>query len=258
VRFRRDKKIGVSVGSANSYLQYAKAAFSTLQSEGYLEENVWEALKNIKRQQEQVDTLSEDEIMKMLNVLDRTWYADFRAYVLLHTLLDTFGRITEVLSVKKKDIDYQNASITFQQTKNNLFRIVPITTRTLDLLEQLIRETEEFESEYIFLTNTGKPLVSGTVRKQLREIAEKAGVKRRIYPHLFRHTAFKMFLEQGGSMRVLQKILGHRDIQTTMIYSHVFDTTIKNQHEQFSPIKHLDEKQGYKTRTNKKGRLKRH
>ncbi|WP_169714073.1 tyrosine-type recombinase/integrase [Domibacillus enclensis] len=75
--------------------------------------------------------------------------------------------------------------------------------------------------------------------------------------HLFRHTASKLFLERGGSMRVLQKILGHRDIQTTMIYSHVFDLTIKNQHEQFSPIKHLDEKQGYKTRTNKKGRLKR-
>ncbi|WP_242233163.1 tyrosine-type recombinase/integrase [Domibacillus sp. PGB-M46] len=101
------------------------------------------------------------------------------------------------------------------------------------MLEQFIPETEEFDFKYIFLTNTGKPLVSGTVRKQLRDIAEKAGVKRRIYPHLFRHTASKMFLERGGLMGVLQKILGHRDIQTTMIYSHVFDTVIKSQHEQF-------------------------
>ncbi|WP_309087939.1 phage integrase SAM-like domain-containing protein [Domibacillus sp.] len=61
-RFRQDKKMGVSIGSANSYLQYAKAAFNTLQDEGYLEENVWESLKNIRRQKEQVDPLSEEEI----------------------------------------------------------------------------------------------------------------------------------------------------------------------------------------------------
>ncbi|OAH52926.1 MULTISPECIES: hypothetical protein [Bacillaceae] len=71
VRFRHEKKVGVSVGSANLYLQYTKAAFTTLQNEGYLDKNVWEPLKNIKKQQEQVDTLSEDGIMKMLNVLDR-------------------------------------------------------------------------------------------------------------------------------------------------------------------------------------------
>ncbi len=253
-RFRKDKKKGVSIGSANTYLQYGKAAFNVLLNEGLVNENIFESMKNIKQQQKQVDTLTPQEIKKMLNSLDKSWYADFRAFVLIHTLIDTFGRISEVLALKKQDIDFEKECVTFNETKNNKFRIVPITKKTMYLLDELIEETKDFESEYIFLTNAGKPLTPDTFRKQLREITEKAGIERRVHPHIFRHTSSMLFLKNNGSMRVLQKILGHRDIQTTMIYSHILDETVKAQHEQFSPIKMIEQSEGYKTRTKQSGR----
>ncbi|OKL36599.1 phage integrase SAM-like domain-containing protein [Domibacillus mangrovi] len=85
-RWRKEKKIGVNIRSANSYLRLKKAAFTTLINEGHLEENPFSALKNIKMQQKQVDTLSDQELTQLLNSLDKSWYADFRAYVLMHVL----------------------------------------------------------------------------------------------------------------------------------------------------------------------------
>lgn len=254
-RFRKDKKKGVSISSANTYLQYGKAVFSVLLQEGLVNENIFESMKNIKKQEKQIDTLTPQEIKKILNSLDKNWYADFRAYVLIHTLIDTFGRIGEVLAIKKQDIDFEKECVVFNETKNNKFRIVPITKKTVYLLEELIEETKEFESEYIFLTNAGKRLTPDTFRKQLREITQKAGIERRVHPHIFRHTSSMLFLKNNGSMRVLQKILGHRDIQTTMIYGHVLDDTVKAQHEMYSPIKMIEQSEGYKTKTKQSGRM---
>ncbi|WP_052728573.1 tyrosine-type recombinase/integrase [Domibacillus tundrae] len=174
-----------------------------------------------------MDTLSDQEITKLLNSLDKSWYADFRVYVLIHTLLDSFGRIGEVLALKRQDIDFEHGSIIFNKTKNSLFRIVPVTKKTLNLLEKLIDECKEFESDYIFLTNAGKPLRDDPARKHLHEITQRAGIEKRVHPHIFRHTGSMLFLKNGGSIRVLQKILGHAEISTTMIYAHVLDDTIK-------------------------------
>ncbi|MCM3788158.1 tyrosine-type recombinase/integrase [Domibacillus indicus] len=249
VRWGREKKIGVSVSSANSYLRLAKGAFSTLINEGHLEENPFMEIKNIKFQKKQVETLTEEEIQKILKSLDHSWFADFRSAVLIHVLLDSFGRIGEVLALKKQDIDFQNGSITFNETKNSLFRIVPVTKKTLNLLEKLIEECDDWESEYIFLTHAGNKLGTDAARKHIHEIARRAGINRRIHPHIFRHTSSMMFLKNGGSIRILQKILGHADIKTTLIYSHVLDDTIKEQHEKFSPIRHLNDGRKQKTRT---------
>lgn len=93
VRWGREKKIGVSVSSANSYLRLAKGAFSTLINEGHLEENPFMEIKNIKFQKKQVETLTEEEIQRILKSLDHSWFADFRSAVLIHVLLDSFGRI---------------------------------------------------------------------------------------------------------------------------------------------------------------------
>ncbi|OXS80151.1 tyrosine-type recombinase/integrase [Domibacillus enclensis] len=195
VRWNREKKIGVNVTSANSYLRLAKAAFSCLIDEGHLEKNPFSTLKNIKQQQKHVDILTDQEITKILNSLDKSWYADFRAYCLIHVLLDSFGRIGEVLALKRHDIDFEHGSITFNKTKNSVYRIVPVTKKTLNLLEKLMDETEEFESDFIFLTNAGNPLGADAARKHLHEITARAGIDKRVHPHIFRHSASCHFIK---------------------------------------------------------------
>lgn len=94
-----------------------------------------------------------------------------------------------------------------------------------------------------------------TFRKHLREVVAKTNLAKRVHPHIFRHTASTLFLAEGGSIRALQKILGHSEITTTMIYSHMMDSTIKEQHERFSPLKAIEMSEQIKTRT-KIGKLK--
>ncbi|MBT2723069.1 tyrosine-type recombinase/integrase [Bacillus sp. ISL-46] len=254
-KYRKNKKKGISVSSVNTYIGYGKAAFTALVNEEIVEVNIFEDTNQIKEKEKKIETLTIDEINKLLRSLNKGWYSEFRMFVLINCLLDTFGRITEVLSIRKDDIDFEKHAITFQNTKSGKVRIVPVTKKTINFLEELIEETEDFESEYVFLTHHGKPLTQDTARKHLRDLVKRIGLGNKIIGfHIFRHTASEMFLRQNGSMRVLQKILGHSDISTTSIYAHVLDSTIQQQHHQFSPLNLIDEKE--KRKTTRKGKLK--
>jgi integrase/recombinase XerD len=237
------KKKGVSINTANMYLNFAKGAFRVLKDENIVEENIFQNVKRIKDSQKTIDTLTPQEISKLLRSLNLKLYSEFRAYVMIHVFLDTFGRIGEVLSLKWTDIDFEHQCVTFSNTKNRKTRIVPISKKTVKLLKELYEEVEEFDCEYVFVTNTGKPLNDNTFRKHLYKLAERAGIEKKVHPHLFRHTASELFLRQNGSIRVLQKILDHSDLSVTSRYAHVLDSTIREQHQQFSPLNLIEEKE---------------
>ncbi|MGX1902033.1 tyrosine-type recombinase/integrase [Thermolongibacillus altinsuensis] len=242
------KKKGVSVNTANMYLNIAKGIFRVLKDENIIEENIFQNIKRIKDSEKKIETLTPQEISKLLRSLNLKLYAEFRTYVMIHVLLDTFGRIGEILLLKKSDIDLEHQCVTFKNTKNRKTRIVPISKKTVRLLEELYDEIEEFDSEYVFLTNTGTPLDDNTFRKNLYKYAKRAGIEKKVHPHLFRHTASEMFLRQNGSIRVLQKILGHSDLVVTSRYAHVLDSTIREQHQQFSPLNLIEEKEKRKVK----------
>ncbi len=128
-KYRKNKKKGVSIGTANTYLTYAKSTFNILVGEEIVEENIFENINNIKDKEKKIDTLTVQEINKYLRSLNKGWYSEFRMYVLIHTLLDSFGRINEVLCIRKQDIDFDKHAITFTNTKNGRLRIVPITKK---------------------------------------------------------------------------------------------------------------------------------
>lgn len=107
------------------------------------------------------------------------------------------------------------------------------------LITELLDEVEEFETEYVFTSNYGEPLKDDQYRNRLKEHAKKAGLNLRIYPHLFRHTAATHFLENGGDIRHLQKILGHADLRMVERYTHLSKEAIKEQHDKYAPINGL-------------------
>nr|WP_283246455.1 DUF3435 domain-containing protein [Paenibacillus sp. Marseille-Q4541] len=88
----------------------------------------------------------------------------------------------------------------------------------------------------VFLSNYGDRLTPNHFRHQLKKYAKRAGITKRIHPHLLRHTGATLFLEEGGSERHLQIILGHSDGRMTAHYTHLSDRSIKNNHEENSPI----------------------
>lgn len=249
-KYRKNKKKGVSKGTANTYLTYAKVIFNVLVAEEIVEDNIFEDIDKVKQREKKIDTLTIDEITKLLRSLNKGLYSEFREYVVINVLLDSFGRINEVLSLKKEDVDFEAQSIMFTNTKSGKIRIVPVTKKTIKLIQELNMESEDFNSEYVFLTNHGNPLKPDTFRKHFREITKRLDINKKIHPHLFRHTASAIFLKQGGSMRVLQSVLGHAEISTTSRwYAHLLDETVKQQHAMFSPINLIEKKEKRKTRT---------
>ncbi|GIP21041.1 tyrosine-type recombinase/integrase [Paenibacillus sp. J22TS3] len=140
--------------------------------------------------------------------------------------------------MRKEDLDLSAcyASLRREITKTRKPRIVPITKRTAKLIQELIRETTEFDSEYVFLNNYGDRLLPNHFRHQLKKYAARAGIEKRIYPHLLRHSGATLFLEEGGSERHLQAILGHADGRMTAHYTHLSDRNVKKNHEEFSPL----------------------
>uniref|UniRef100_UPI001C311577 tyrosine-type recombinase/integrase n=1 Tax=Mesorhizobium sp. GbtcB19 TaxID=2824764 RepID=UPI001C311577 len=136
-------------------------------------------------------------------------------YVIMNLLLDTFLLISEALSLTSNDIDFSTKVITVRASvaKSRKARIVPIKNTTANLLKDLIKENEEFETDHVFVTKYGEPMNRNHIRRRLKKYAEAAGSTKNVLPHLFRHTGATMFLEAGGDIRHLQMLLGHADLR---------------------------------------------
>lgn len=136
----------------------------------------------------------------------------------MNLLLDTFLRINEALSLTVNSIDFSAKVITVRATvaKSRKAPIVPIKNTTANLLKDLIKENEEFETDHVFVTNYGEPMNRNHFRKRLKKYAEAADITKNVHSHLFRHTGATMFLEADEDIRHLQMLLGHADLRMVM------------------------------------------
>ncbi|MFE4353562.1 tyrosine-type recombinase/integrase [Peribacillus butanolivorans] len=239
-----DKVRGLSPRTANDILKILRTAFRFLVAEGLVADNPFEGVNSIKQSEKVIDILTVDELKALLNAPEQRDYADFRDYVLMNVLTDTMARINEILSLKVSDVDLSSRTIMLRPevTKTRKGRFLNISKLTARLMKELLSEVAEFESEYIFLANYGEPLTPNHFRHRLAKYVKIAGIKKKVHPHLFRHTAATLFLENGGDIRSLQIILGHSDLRMTMKYTHLSRQAVTIQHEQFSALNLVTDK----------------
>ena len=238
------KTPGVSPRYANDIIKTLRTSFRVLMADGLVNENPFEKVKNVKQPQKLINVLTPEELKALLNAPDQRRYAEFRDYVAMVVMIDTMARVSEVLSLTVNDVDLEAKEVVFKSevTKTRRGRIVPIQSKTARLLKELLVEVREFDSEYIFLSNYGEPLTPNNFRKRLLKYAEIAGIKKRVYPHLLRHSAATIYLESGGNLRYLQAILGHVDQRMTSRYTHLSKTSVADNHEQYSAINQIFDK----------------
>ncbi|MEW9698025.1 tyrosine-type recombinase/integrase [Paenibacillus sp. SI8] len=232
------KTTGLSATTVNIRMKPIRTMFRFLKSEELIEYDPTENVKRAAEEDKQIDILNVEQIRILLQAPNQRTFAGFRDYVLMNVLLDTFGRISETLSIKKSQIDFNLGMIYFPalDTKGKRDNNVPVTANTLRLIKELLKENEDLDSEYLFLANYGEPLTDNNFRHRLNQHAKKSKLNIRIHPHLFRHTAATLFLENGGDIRHLVKILNHKDLRIVTRYTHLSKTSIKRQHEQYSPM----------------------
>ena len=177
-------------------------------------------LPNPKKNNTLPNILTIDEIKKMLEVT-----SNVKHKLIIKLLYGCGLRVSEIVSLKKEDIDFNESLIKIKLAKGRKDRFVKIPSSIKEELENYCK----FEKEkYLFESNRGGKLTKDTIQKIIQNSAKKAKIKKRVYPHLLRHSFATHLLEQGTDLRIIQKLLGHSDIKTTQIYTHISQASIKN------------------------------
>lgn len=183
------------------------------------------------------DTLSVKEVDELLNIPLNTIY-DIRNKAMLETLYGTGLRISELVNLTTRDIDFENDCIRCFG-KGSKERIVPVSDYTLYYLKKYLDVRTHFlkkeRNDYLFLNNHGKKITRQGFFKNLQKIIDQKGIKKKISPHVLRHSFATHLLEGGADLRSIQMLLGHSDISTTKIYTHISHEKVKKDYMDFHP-----------------------
>jgi integrase/recombinase XerD len=147
-------------------------------------------------------------------------------------------RVSELVSLKRQNLNLEDGFL-ICQGKGGKERVVPLGRSAASAVDLYLRcARDEFlkgGSDYLFLTGRGKPFTRQGFWKRLKAYAEQAGLDRRISPHILRHSFATHMLERGADLRSVQLMLGHSDISTTQLYTHVEHSRLKSIHKKFHP-----------------------
>lgn len=199
--------------------------------------DVAETIERPKLRKKLPNILTVDEVDKLLNIECKTKF-DYRNKSMLELMYGTGLRITELLDLKLNDFDLENCIIRCYG-KGSKERIVPIGEYTMEsLLNYLeIRNTllKRKNCEYLFLNNLGGRLSRFSFFKILKKLLQEKGINKDVSPHSLRHSFATHMLEYGADLRSIQELLGHSDIATTKIYTHISNNKIKKEYEEYHP-----------------------
>lgn len=183
------------------------------------------------------NTLSISEVDKLLDIPLKTKY-DYRNKAMLEILYGSGLRISELINLTTRDVDFENAVIRCYG-KGSKERIVPINDYTIHYLKLYLEKRELFlihgNNDYLFLNSRGMKISRQGFFKNMQKILQEKGITKKIGPHTLRHSFATHILSGGGDLRSIQLLLGHSDISTTKIYTHISHEKVKKDYQEFHP-----------------------
>ena len=200
-----------------------KSYFKYLESENIIEENPLELISNPKIEKKLPNYLNYEDLEKILNTPDITKKEGLRDALLLEMLYSTGCRVSEIASIKIKDISFKERKILILG-KGNKERYVFYGSKCENLLNKYL---EKHVSEYLFTNKHEKKLNERTIRKIVEETARKADIKTHVTPHTLRHTYATHLLNDGADLKSVSDLLGHENLSTTQIYTHISNERLR-------------------------------
>ena len=184
--------------------------------------------------------LSTGEVETLLNAPDLSTVLGIRDKAMLELMYATGMRVSELIRLNLNDIHLQLGFVRCFG-KGNKERIIPVGKHATEALEnylmkarpQLLKQRKNTEA--LFLNHHGKRLSRQGFWKIVKQLAQKAGIHKELTPHTLRHSFATHLLENGANLRSVQEMLGHADISTTQIYTHVTKTRLKDVYKRFHP-----------------------
>ena len=225
--------IGHSVSTALRRLSSTKGFYVFLKKDGYFEGNIPD-IETPKKPKHLPNCLSEEEVEALLNAPDLKSPSGLRDKAMLETMYSSGLRVSELLKLEKGQVNLTKGIITVFG-KGAKERKVPLADYAIEYIKQYIKEVrnknENKESKYLFLSKKGEPISRIYFFKQVKKYSELAGIPTTVSPHTLRHSFATHLLNHGAQLRIVQGMLGHTNIATTQIYTHVSSEKLKSDYD---------------------------
>ena len=225
--------IGHSVSTALRRLSSTRGFYLFLKKDGFFQGNIPD-IETPKKPKHLPNCLSEEEVEALLDAPDLTSPSGLRDKAMLETMYSSGLRVSELLKLGKGQVNLTKGIITVFG-KGAKERKVPIADYAIEYIRQYIKEVrnkgKNKESDYLFLSKQGKPLSRVYFFKQVKKYSELAGITTNVSPHTLRHSFATHLLNHGAQLRIVQGMLGHTNIATTQIYTHVSSEKLKSDYD---------------------------
>jgi integrase/recombinase XerD len=244
------KRLGFATASIKLVVVAIKVFFRWLQARGKISVDPAELLPLPRLDQYLPETLNEQQIEQLLGALPADGPFAARNRAIFEVLYACGVRVAELCGARIEDLDLETRIIRVTG-KGDKMRVIPVGSKAADALHlYLSRERPElvrkWTRSHLFLSVRGKALTPDRIWQLVKEAARAAGLQENVYPHLLRHSFATHLLGNGADLRIIQELLGHSDIATTQIYTHVDQQRLKSVHYRFHPRARLPGKDGEK------------
>lgn len=223
----KKKSIARKLSSLRTFYRY-------LEREGMVDVNPFESIETPKADKVLPKVLYKNEIDNLFNSIDTSNAIGKRDMLIMELLYGSGLRVSELCSLEESDIDYANEMIKVFG-KGHKERYVPINHHIIDALRsyvevarpELILKNELKNNPFLLVNHRGGPLTTRGVRVILNNIIDRASEHTHIHPHMLRHTFATHLLDGGADLRSVQEMLGHANLSSTQIYTHVSKEQLK-------------------------------
>jgi integrase/recombinase XerD len=238
--FEKQRDEGINSSTVSRYSSSIKGFFSFMLKERYIKKNPALNLKSTKIARSLPSVLSFNEVEKILDLPKTNDKLGLRDKAILELLYSSGLRVSELLNLKISDLFFDDEVIRVLG-KGSKQRIVPIGKSAVNWITEYLKtvrpllEKRAKSGNLIFLNSRGSKLSRMSIWKIVTKYCEQAEIKKDVHPHTFRHSFATHLLEGGADLRAVQEMLGHSDISTTQIYTHIDREYVKQIHKDFHP-----------------------
>ena len=233
------KRLGLSASSIKLVVVAVKIFFRWLLARGRVVQDVAEPISLPRTERYLPETMNELQVDRLLDgVLDGMPHA-LRDRAMLELLYASGLRVSELVNARLEFLDLDNRVIRVIG-KGNKERLIPVGKRACDAIKSYLdgerpRFVKKKTGSEIFLSERGARLTTVRIWQIVKQTAKHAGLDLNVYPHLLRHSFATHLLSNGADLRIIQEMLGHADISTTEVYTHVDQQRLKSVHLKFHP-----------------------
>lgn len=232
-------QLGLSARSTSRTLASIRRFYRYLLALNQIRKDPSVSLENPKASKPLPSSLSEKDVDKLLNAPDINTALGLRDRAMLEVLYATGLRVTELISLDINSINLSQGVVRVIG-KGNKERLVPMGEDSLDWLKKYMDSaraslSQGYLSDTVFLSQQGQQMTRQTFWVRIKKMAEESGVKARISPHTLRHAFATHLLNHGADLRVVQMLLGHSDVATTTIYTHIANARLEALYQEHHP-----------------------